>query len=295
MNRHAYLVMAHTDPGLLDTLLCLIDDARNDIFVHVDARADDLYRHVLAHHPVQARLFVLRHRVAVCWGDLSQVETEYRLFEAALDTGVDYAYLHLLSGADLPIQTQDTLHDFFRQHQGREFVGYWHGPHHERDLRRKVSRYYFFTRHLHRNHSPWHPLTAPLRNLALIVQKVTGLHRRLETDFRKGPNWCSLTPPCVRLLLAKKDWVMRRFRYTLCPDEIFVQTIVWNSPFRDRLFDTADALRGSQRLVDWERGTPYTFAEADFAQLCDSPLMFARKFTSVDCALPSLLRGRYGR
>ena len=54
-----------------------------------------------------------------------------------------YAYYHLLSGADLPIKSQDYIHEFFHKNSGKEFVGFWQDAAHQRDLERKVSRYYF--------------------------------------------------------------------------------------------------------------------------------------------------------
>ena len=45
-NRHAYLIMAHNEWELLNTLLSLIDDPRNDIFLHIDKKVKtmpDLY------------------------------------------------------------------------------------------------------------------------------------------------------------------------------------------------------------------------------------------------------------
>lgn len=40
MNKHAYLIIAHNEPYLLETLVNLIDDERNDIFIAVDKRTD---------------------------------------------------------------------------------------------------------------------------------------------------------------------------------------------------------------------------------------------------------------
>ena len=37
-NRHAYLIMAHGDFKLLKKLLVLLDDMRNDIYIHVDRK-----------------------------------------------------------------------------------------------------------------------------------------------------------------------------------------------------------------------------------------------------------------
>lgn len=39
-NKHAMLIMAHTNWGQLTKLLKLLDDERNDIYLHIDANSD---------------------------------------------------------------------------------------------------------------------------------------------------------------------------------------------------------------------------------------------------------------
>ena len=39
MEKHAYLVMAHHQFPLLQTTLRLLDDPRNDFFIHIDKKA----------------------------------------------------------------------------------------------------------------------------------------------------------------------------------------------------------------------------------------------------------------
>ena len=35
--KHAYLIIAHNEPNILKTLLLMLDDERNDVYLHVDA------------------------------------------------------------------------------------------------------------------------------------------------------------------------------------------------------------------------------------------------------------------
>ena len=104
--KHAFLIMAHGSLPLLRVLLSMLDDERNDIFLHIDRKSDMLD----GAEPLvlsKARLFVLEQRVDVRWGNLSQIKAEYVLFEEALKHG-PYAYYHLLSGQDLPIKSRIT-------------------------------------------------------------------------------------------------------------------------------------------------------------------------------------------
>lgn len=94
----------------------MLDDERNDVYLHVDARAVELFNQFKDFQLKKGKLIILKNRIAVHWGDLSQVEVEYRLFETALNNG-PYTYYHLLSGVDLPIKTQDYIHEFFSNMQ----------------------------------------------------------------------------------------------------------------------------------------------------------------------------------
>lgn len=69
-------------------------------------------------------------------------------------------------------------------------------------------------------------------------------------------------------------------KYTLCADEIFIQTILWNSPFRERMHCTNNANTGSMREIDWEHGSPYIWQDHDYQTLINSNKIFARKFNS---------------
>ena len=44
--KHAYLIIAHNEPFVLQTLLSLIDDRNNDVFLHIDKRSELLYRDI---------------------------------------------------------------------------------------------------------------------------------------------------------------------------------------------------------------------------------------------------------
>lgn len=281
MNKHAYLIIAHNEPEVLRTLLAMLDDVRNDIFVHIDRRARSVYESVKDYKPKHSTLVFLEHPIAVYWGDISQVQVEYMLFERAFSQG-PYAYYHLLSGVDLPIKSQDYIHAFFQKNQGKEFVGFWTDAAHRRDLKRKVYRYYLFTRYFKGGNALVHSVCALSRNLFLALQKATRYKRNQGgLIFQKGFQWVSITQGFCAYLLSQKENVFHTFRYTLCPDEIFIQTVLWNSPFREHIYNKENALIGSMRYIDWERGNPYVWQEKDTDELLSSLYLFARKFASA--------------
>lgn len=277
--KHAYLIIAHEDYPILETLLTMIDDSRNDIYLHIDRHSEDLFQKVSKFKTKHANFYLLQNRIDVYWGDISQVEVEYLLFETA-HRNYKYAYYHLLSGVDLPLKNQDYIHKFFSDNAGNEFVEFWTDKYHVRDMDRKVSRYYFFM-HYYKNKKHFlHPPTSLYRNTALLIQKLLRLKRKYNFKFKKGGNWVSITHDFCEYLLQTKKKVLKRFRFTLCPDEIFLQTILWNSPFRKNIYSIDNAKIGSMRLIDWQRGKPYVWTDNNLDELMSSEALFARKFSS---------------
>ena len=290
MDRHAYLIIAHNEPKVLKTLLDMLDDVRNDIFLHIDKRNRPFYESIKKYKPKFSSLIVLEHAIPVYWADISQVKAEYMLFERALAQG-PYSYYHLLSGVDLPIKSQDYIHAFFQKNKGKEFVGFWLDEAHKRDLYRRVYRYYFFTRYCKGGNTVTHDIHTFCRNVLLAIQKATRYKRkRRNIIFQKGFQWVSITQDFCAYLISQKKEVFHTFRYTLCPDEMFIQTVLWNSPFRENIYDTESVLTGSMRYIDWERGHPYVWQEKDVDELLSSPYLFARKFTERNGNTINLIR-----
>lgn len=120
MTRHAYLVMAHNEPQLLDALLKALDDKRNDIFIHIDAKAGFDYA---SYKPHFSKIHYIANRIDGRWGDFSLVEIEFALIRAAVRLG-QYSHFHLLSGVDLPVKSQDFIHEYCKANPNTLFIGY---------------------------------------------------------------------------------------------------------------------------------------------------------------------------
>lgn len=104
--RHAYLVMAHSEPEILRILVSLVDDPRNDIFIHLDKKCNSNdFSEVKAEC---SGLFFLEKRIDVRWG-CNLLDAEFLLMKTARHHS-DYSYYHLISGVDLPLHNQDYIH-----------------------------------------------------------------------------------------------------------------------------------------------------------------------------------------
>lgn len=290
--KHAFLIIAHNEFPILKVLLSMLDDVRNDIFLHIDKRSKKMYQKASSIQMKKAGFYLLEKPIRVYWGDISQVKVEYLLFEKAFAQG-PYSYYHLLSGVDLPIKSQDYIHEFFQKHSSKEFVGFWWTPNHQRDLKRKVNRYHFFTQRTKGGNLILHSLTALVRNSVLTLHKLTRYNRKHNIQFQKGPNWVSITNEFCSLLIQHKVHILNHLRYSLCPDEIFLQTIIWNTPFRSRLYCEKDVNKGSLRKIDWTRGNPYVWQMEDYNNLVRSEELFARKFSSKHMKLAYKIKDTY--
>lgn len=256
---------------MLQKLVTALDDERNDIFVHIDKKVEVLPSLSAKH----AGLTVLEDRVDVRWGDLTVVEAEYKLFEAA--TAKDsYEYYHLLSGADLPLKSQDSIHRFFKINHGKEFIGFSTYDCTE-EVRRKANRWHLFPGDF-RNVSTARRV---LRAGFIRLQEVLHIQRNRKEIFRKGTQWVSVTDGFARHLVAARPWVMKTFSHTFCPDEIYKQTLCWAAPaFRQRIFDMYDESNGCMRKIGWKDNVIKEWTMADYDELMGSGMIFARKFSS---------------
>ena len=274
--------MAHADMEQLQKLIYLLDDPRNDIFLHVDKKCTSF--HPDRFHTEHAGLYVVE-RMRVYWGHLSQIKLEYHLFEVSRKHG-KYSYYHLLSGADLPIKSQDTIHDFCSQHQGKDFIAFWLSESACADTYYKVSRYHLGMRYDKLfSQRTLSIISAKLRFIiGDVVTAILG-KREMDCTYVKGANWLSITEETLDFILQAKSKVLKRYRYTRCPDEIFVQTLVYNDPyFRSKVYDI-EGEHGDLRLLIWPPATPspQILRKENLPMLLESSAFFARKFsTAVD-------------
>lgn len=271
--KHAYLIIAHNNFNILKRLLQLIDDERNDIYLHIDKKVKDFNGGGYSSLIKKSKLYFIENRIDVRWGDVSQIKVELLLFREASSRGT-YQYYHLLSGVDLPLKSQDEIHRFFNEHKGGEFIDFDLGDCQSEDRLRHI---WLFVRKIKIGNNR---ILENIRNYALNLQYRIG-YDHIGTKLgilRKGANWVSITDPAVRYLLEKSKEQLHYYRYSFGCDEIYKHTTLSNSKFINNV-----SKYGNMRMIDWQRGGPYTFTSEDFDMLINSDSLFARKFDeSVD-------------
>lgn len=271
MGKHAYLIMAHNEWDLLNKLLFAIDDARNDIFLHID-RTVKFHKETL-YKPKKSVLYFTK-RLNVQWGGDSQIKSELVLLKEAYGTGT-YDYYHLISGVDLPVKSQEAIHNFFENNKGKNFIkidkqatkGY---------ALNRIRYYYIFQNLLGRKDGHLIGMLYRLNGLFLKCQSKLHIDRlkRCPKRIYKGANWFSITEDLVKIVLREEKFIKKYCYHSLCADEIFIQTIAMNSELKETVTD--DYLR----CIDWSRGNPYVWREEDVKYLLlQEKDLFARKFS----------------
>lgn len=118
------------------------------------------------------------------------------------------------------------------------------------------------------------------------MQKAFRVKRNGDIELYHGSALTSLSHECVMYILSKREEIKKRFNYTLAADEVFLQTMIANSPFRKTVYKFGKSMNASVRMIDWDRrdgNSPHTFSMNDYEKLisADEDLCFARKFSEA--------------
>jgi Core-2/I-Branching enzyme len=265
-----YIILCHNDPSQVIRLIRALTDKDVFFVVHVDARAsEEVYLPLQEFSSLQPDVFIAP-RVSCYWGSFGIVQATLTCLREALRNDRTFDYAILLSGQDYPIKTRHQIAAFLRENHGKEFIesfsllkpNRWSEHQGIYNASARVSDWYFFFRS-------------------------RCFHLKLPRQFplkwipHGGSQWWCLSKECILYidsLVRQQPSVARYFRHVFIPDECFFQSILSNSPFRDRLVN--DHLR----YIDWECPNPKyprTLEACDFDKLAASPKLFARKFQSA--------------
>lgn len=279
--KHAYLILSHKNDYTVKSLLKLLDYPENDIYVHMDLKETQYCENDFTSILHNSKIFFTK-RTSVTWGGYSLINATLELLELAIRSDEQYSYYHLLSGQDLPLKSQEYIHQFFELNNGFEFVDF-QSP--SFTFQKRIRYYYFFQEKIGRSLKIQY---RALNCVAILFQKIFRINRNKNIRFQKGCNWFSITNELAEYVIGNKDFIEKIFKYTCNADEIFLQTLIINSSFKNKLFNPTEYNSGRMnlRLIDWERGKPYTYTIDDFELLTNSPLLFARKF---DCKKDNLI------
>lgn len=278
---HAFMIIAHNEFSLLERLIMYLDKPNSDIYIHIDKSVKGFLPINLESSVKNASIHFIERR-KIQWGAYSQIDTELALLEQA--TKDKHDYYHLLSGIDIPLVAFDELDDFFEKNTGYQFIGFDKAACETKSFLDRIQYYYLLRQFAKR--PPHFSVLGYLDRVLVKLQKILKLNRvkNKDIEYFKGSNWFSITDECAKEIASNADSIRRDYKYTYCADEVFLQTFVMNSRFKDSVIEN------NYRYIDWKRGTPYTFKTEDYELLKSSGCLWARKFsTAVDEKITDML------
>ena len=275
---HAFLIIANRDLYTLNKLLEMIDNENHDIFILVDKKSK-LQKDNIGVTIKKSHIYQLK-RVSIKWGRYSLIDAELLLFHKANQVK-KYDYYHIISGQDLLICNTKTFDDFFEKHKDSLFISYsskeW-----QKEALKRVKYYYFFVS----------KQKTVLRRFGLFLVKMQSkIHvnriKNANMVIYGGDQWLSITNEAVEYILNSKKIIKKIFKFSDRGDELFIQTIIGNSHLKNKIyrFNNIDGsclnnIHSNKRYIDWDKGNPYVYREADFERIISSDSLFARKFDS---------------
>jgi hypothetical protein len=229
--RIAYIVLAHGDPRLFGRLMHRLNHRDAAAFVHLDKKSP------LA--PFEEQVYTLpnvhflSNRIHVMWAGFSQCESTLLTFEAAL-AATDERCTHfvVISGADYPLASNREILDFFAQRPRQQFIRRF-------DLMASGDSHQTW-RIRGRFFREWADRFTWKRRPLFVIERFLRLFPRRLPDgvrFAAGSNWVALTRDCAAYCVEKARSDRRLvnfFRPAFGPDELFLHTLVENSPFVDQ-------------------------------------------------------------
>lgn len=275
--RLAYLILAHTNPHQLDRLVSRLEDAQNDIFIHLDLKASDeqlFFQLAVAHKNV----FFISNRYDIRWGAYSMIKATLESLKEIV-SHKEYDYISLLSGMDYPIKSNAEIYRFFTNNFGKEFICNFRSPSPELPLG-GCDRFEYY-----------YDYDSSVSNRNEYEKEM--VERGIKRTFLKGmvpyhgSQWWSLTVKCVKYILntvMSQVEIQNFYRYTKFPDEHFFQTIIMNSAFSLNVINNnlryIDWSGIDWRTIDWNVNMPHpkTLTICEFNRLSASQALFARKF-----------------
>lgn len=273
----AYLIRAHQRPDQLTRLVDRLSTPRASFHIHVSARTpDEVYDAMRRGLAGQDNVRWI-DRIPAYYSGFSLVRSVLAGLAEIARTPPLPPHVVVLSGQDYPLRPAHEIEAFLAGRTGESLIEHFPIPS-ERwaDENGGLDR----IRYLH--FEKVHFRTRILRVPFLRRSFPAGL------EPHGGSAWCALSDDAVRTLLAFRDESPQAFRFfarVKTPDEIFVQTVLLNSPARERVANE------SLHHIEWPGGShPATFGQEDLPRLAASGKPFARKFdTEVDAEILDLI------
>ncbi len=271
--RTAHLIITYTDPKQTERMILSMTHPDFDFYIHVDKKNDILPHLYLGQLP---NVYFIHKRIDVRWAGFNTIKAIFNCINEICNNNNNkqYGFINILSGQDYPLKPVDELARFFTENRGKEFIAY-------NDMLTEWQDNQWRYKKVHLNNVRWFT-RKPLRWKRIVEKGLNYIlgERKMPYGFHPyGKSMFWILSPEVALYVTKmveNDRRLRRFFYfTWASDEMVFQTIVMNSPYKNKVVNE------NYRYIKWlseDEVHPEILGEKDFENIKESSMLFARKF-----------------
>ncbi|BAZ30447.1 hypothetical protein NIES4074_29070 [Cylindrospermum sp. NIES-4074] len=279
----AYIILAHKYPEQLLRLIYALNTDDVSFFIHIDKTADkQVYEQLVTQLQDLPNIYFIK-RYNSAWGSFDIVKATLEGIKSIAEASNNFDYIVNLSGQDYLIKSNKQIKNFLEENKGKEFLEYfplpcskWRGG----GLRR-VEYWHIRWKNEFFCLPEEREFKSPINSLLYsYLAPIFFKKRKFDENFPLyggSQFWC-LTGECVKWInnfVKQNPQFVNRFNYTFCTDEVFFQTLILNSPFKDKVVNE------HLRYLEW--GTmndfhPRILDRNDFEKIKESKKLFARKF-----------------
>ena len=259
MNRICFLIAAHKNQG---QLLRLINHLKKDfdIYVHIDKKSKlnlksfdnvNIYKSIKVYH-----------------GGVSQVAATLFLIREAFKN--NYERYIFISGQDVPLKTNKEIINFFDENKDKEFISFENIKNNDgmyKEMSFRINAYNFG--------KIYRKLLS--RKFRESISNIPFIKRKTPENIYYGSSWWNLSHNAIKYILEyieKNPAFLKRYNYTWGSDEVFFQSILLTSNFKNKCVN--DCLR----YLIWNGGAPIDLQMKDYSEIKKNikDNLFARKF-----------------
>lgn len=266
--KHAVLISVYKDMEYLELLVKKLSPDF-DVYIHVDKSSREIKKEQIQYLEKQYHCVCLSNYVC-CWAGFNVLLAYIDMLRIAVQK--EYKYYHIITGEDIPVKSAREIYNYFKDND-RIYISL-----HEAITDNLKDRYKYWYPFVNKDPRarPWQQLNA----VSLTLQKFFRVNRKrigCEEKVYKGYVYGSLPHDAVRYVLDyvdKNPLFMRDLSMCYIMEELFFQTILGNSPYRNRI------AKNCLRYSVWEYkydSIPGYLDEEDIRAIDAGDYIFARK------------------
>lgn len=273
----AVLILAHTDMQHVINLSKKLVPYFN-VYIHIDKKTQ-----ISSEEKQQLNSLPINYYSIydVKWGSYSIVLATIFLMRQALKNQ-ENEYFHLISGQDWPlVPCQQILKKF--ENNNTIYMDYWRAVDKEKSGEQLIwwVKYYFNYDQINRRTL----FGKVYHRVLLAIQRLVDIDKLKKYSINKnniysGQEWIDI--PRKPLLYAldrytNNESLQKVFKTSFCSDEMWIQTILCNSPYR------SDIDKNIHRYIKWSKqhdSYPAILDERNYKEIINSDCIWGRKFAS---------------